>query len=71
MSWNMEGLHVEATYLEDFKVSGVVVESRVRYGGTVCHTIVLDKPLHMRWRQEPAERVIIDHETITRVREAA
>lgn len=71
MNWSLEGMHVEATYLTDFPVSGTVVESRVRYGGTVSHTIVLDKPLQMRWRSEPATRLIIEHESITRVRDRA
>jgi len=43
MSWNREGQKVTARYLEQFLVSGVVVESRVAYGGSVKHLLRLDE----------------------------
>ena len=67
MQWNLEGLKVEGNYMGDFPVSGKVELSRVRYGGEVQHTVVLDKPLEMRWRDEPADRVLLDHKFVTRV----
>ena len=45
MSWNLEGLCIEATYLENFPVEGVVELCRVAYGGKVKHTIVLNEPI--------------------------
>lgn len=65
--WNLEGLCIEAKYLDEFLVSGKVESSRVAYGGKVKHTVVLNEPLVMRWRSEPAERLIVDHETVSRV----
>lgn len=65
--WNLEGLSIEAKYLDEFLVSGKVESSRVAYGGNVKHTVVLNEPLSMRWRSEPAERLIVDHETVSRV----
>ena len=67
MNWNLEGLKVEAVYLGEVPVVGRVEESRVAYGGTIKHTVRLDTPVKMRWRDEPADRLIVDHETVSRV----
>jgi hypothetical protein len=67
--WNLEGMTVTGTYLDDFLVTGKVESSRVAYGGSVKHTVVLDEPLAMRWRKEPATRLILDHEKIIQVRD--
>ena len=45
MAWNKEGQRVVGTYLDHWTVSGLVTESRVRYGGTVQHTVQLDQPV--------------------------
>ena len=45
MSWNLEGMRVTGKYLDQFEFTGTVVESRVKYGGKVSNTIVLDSPL--------------------------
>jgi hypothetical protein len=68
MSWNLEGLSVEATYLESIQVEGVVETSRVAYGGAVKHTIVLQNPITVYGAVR--DRVIIDHNTVTRVKSA-
>lgn len=66
MSWNLEGLYVEANYLEDFPVQGFVETSRVAYGGSVKHTLVLTQPITVYGAVRT--RVIVDHETVTRVK---
>ena len=66
MNWNLEGLCIEATYMEDFAVEGVVELSRVAYGGRVKHTIVLRNPIVIFGTER--DRLIIDHETVTRVK---
>ena len=66
MSWNLEGLKVYATYLDEFAVSGVVELSRVAYGGDVKHTIVLDRPIVVYGAVR--DRVIVDHKSVTRVK---
>jgi hypothetical protein len=65
--WNLEGLRIEGEYLGDTKVIGRVESSRVKYGGGVQHTVVLDQPIMFRWRNELASRLLIDHEHVTRV----
>jgi hypothetical protein len=42
--WNLEGLTVRGTYF-GLPVEGVVTESRVKYGGTVQHTVDLFYPI--------------------------
>ena len=45
MSWNLEGQRVTGKYLGDIAFTGTVTESRVKYGGKVGNTIVLDTPI--------------------------
>ncbi len=42
--WNLEGLTVKGTYF-GLPVEGVVTLSRVKYGGTVQHTVDLFRPI--------------------------
>lgn len=65
MNWNLEGLRVEATYLEEIPVVGRVELSRVAYGGNVCHTVVLDMPITVYGAVR--DRVIVGHGTVERV----
>ena len=53
-------------YMGDHPVSGRVVLSRVKYGGGVQHTVVLDSPL--RLYETVRDRVLLDHENVVRVR---
>jgi len=59
MSWVKDGERIAANYL-GYIVTGVVVDSRVKYGGKVQYTVDLDKPVNMRWRPEPVDRVLVD-----------
>jgi hypothetical protein len=68
-NWNLEGLHVTGNYMGDYPVSGRVVLSRVKYGGGVQHTVVLDSPLYLY--ETVRERVLLDHENVDSVRSAA
>jgi hypothetical protein len=45
-------------YLQAYAVSGLVTESRVKYGGTVQHTVKLDKPMQVFGRT--AEVLLLD-----------
>ncbi len=56
--WNKEGQQVAGMYLNAYAVSGTVTESRVRYGGTVQHTVQLDKPVQVFGRN--AEVLLLD-----------
>lgn len=66
-TWIREGQHVQATYLFDKVVTGTILESRVKYGGKIQHTLKLDQPLELRWRSEPADRLLIEEEQIQEV----
>lgn len=58
MSWNREGQTVAGVYLGAYTVRGVVTESRVRYGGTVQHTVKLDDPIEVFGRS--ADTLLLD-----------
>ena len=45
--WNREGQHITGQYLGSYLVSGTVINSRVKYGGSVCHMIELDRKLSL------------------------
>ena len=56
--WNKEGQRVAGVYLGAYTVSGLVTESRVRYGGSVQHTVKLDEPVEVFGRS--AEVLLLD-----------
>ncbi len=68
MQWNLEGVQVSGTYLDDFPVIGLVVLSRVMYGGDVCHTIQLTNPITVFGAVR--DRVILKHNLVTCVCDA-
>jgi hypothetical protein len=47
MDWILDGKRVMGKYLNEYFFTGVVQESRVKYGGTVSNTIVLDEPIEV------------------------
>jgi hypothetical protein len=57
--WYLDGYKVIANCFGNV-VTGTVESSRVKYGGRVQHTVILDAPLTLRWRSEPVSRVLID-----------
>lgn len=65
MSWNKEGLYVEGTYLNEHFVQGVVLESRVKYGGKVQHRVSLDFPLMLNGNERDV--LLLDDEQLTAV----
>jgi hypothetical protein len=68
-NWDLEGLKVTGMYMGEFPVTGIVVLSRVKYGGGVQHTVVLDEPIQVYSAMR--ERVLLDHENVVRVQSAA
>lgn len=58
MGWNREGQRVSGMYLRTYPVSGLVTESRVKYGGTVQHTVMLDDPIEVFGRS--ADVLLLD-----------
>ena len=63
MSWNKEGQQITAMY-QGQQVTGTVESSRVKYGGKVEHLLILDKPIQLRWRAEPTDRLLIDEDKV-------
>ena len=59
MGWIKDGQAVSAQY-HGHLITGTVESSRVKYGGRVQYTVVLDRPVQLRWRSEPTTRVLVD-----------
>jgi hypothetical protein len=51
--------------MSEFRVSGRVEQSRVRYGGGVSHHVVLDAPVTVYGAVR--DRVILEHELIEQI----
>lgn len=47
MCWDRTDQRIKGTYLEMFEVTGVVQSSRIKYGGRVQHTVLLDSPIEV------------------------
>jgi hypothetical protein len=62
--WDLTGLRIHGHYL-DLDVAGIVESSRVAYGGSIKHTVVLDEPLNVYGTVR--DRVIVNHELIDEV----
>jgi len=45
--WDHTGWRAEGRYLDRFPFKGKIESSRVKHGGKVQHTIVLDSPLQV------------------------
>ena len=63
MNWNKEGEQITALY-QGQQVTGTVESSRVKYGGKVEHLLILEKPIQLRWRAEPTDRLLIDEDKV-------
>lgn len=68
MSWQREGQRIFAEYLGTIPVTGIVESSRVRYGGSVQHTLLLDSPVQV-YGSEWRTRLLIDESQIVSVEE--
>ena len=63
MSWIKDGNTIVANYLGE-QVTGVVQDSRVKYGGRVQYGVRLTRPVNFRWRTEPVVYVLVDDTNI-------
>jgi hypothetical protein len=45
--WDHTGWHCSGKYLNLFPFSGMIESSRVKYGGKVQHTVLLDSPIEV------------------------
>ena len=70
--WNLEGMQVTGTYLDEVEVAGRVTLSRVAYGGSVEHHVKIDNgftAVDGRVRRDAGEVIIVEHKYITGVRD--
>jgi hypothetical protein len=65
MNWNLEGQRVNGLYMGLFPYSGLVESSRVKYGGQVQHTVLVDEPFKIYGAVR--ERILVDVAEINRV----
>ena len=62
MNWDhLEGKRINGLYMGLFPYSGTVVESRVKYGGQVQHTVVVDEPFKVYG--DLRERILVESGT--------
>jgi hypothetical protein len=61
MSWNLTGKRINGLYMGLFPYSGFVEESRVKYGGNVQHTVLVDEPFKVFG--EVRERILVTVES--------
>lgn len=67
-SWIREGQVVKAKYLDSYLVQGEIISSRVKYGGKVQHTLVLDHELSTHGvTRKSNEIILIDESEIIEV----
>jgi len=68
--WNLEGLTVRGVYF-GLPVEGVVTESRVKYGGSVQHTVDLFFPITIFGDErttvllDASEVIHVEYESVT------
>ena len=58
MNWNLEGKRINGLYMGLFPYTGLVEESRVKYGGKVQHTVQVDEPFKVYG--EVRERILVE-----------
>ena len=67
MNWNLEGLRINGLYMGLFPYSGLVLHSRVKFGGEVQHTVLIDEPI--RVYGEDREMILVSKGEVNRILE--
>ena len=65
MQWNLEGKRINGLYMGLFPYSGLVEESRVKYGGQVQHTVLVDEPFKVYGAVR--ERILVSGTEVNRI----
>lgn len=68
MKWDLAGERVNGLYMGLFPYTGLVLESRVKYGGDVQHTVEVDEPFRVYGAVR--DRVLVSITEINRVLDA-
>jgi len=67
MNWNLEGLRINGLYMGLFPYSGLVINSRVKFGGEVQHTVLIDEPI--RVYGEDRDMILVGKSEVNRILE--
>jgi hypothetical protein len=65
MKWDLTGERINGLYMGLFPYTGTVESSRVKYGGDVQHTVVVDEPF--RVYGEVRERILVSVTEVNRI----
>ena len=65
MNWNLEGKRINGLYMGLFPYTGLVEESRVKYGGAVQHTVLVDESFKVFGAVR--ERILVSITEINRI----
>jgi hypothetical protein len=60
MSWDRTGQTIRGVYLDMAPYMGRIVDSRVKYGGTVQHTVELFSPIRVLNDQQMRTRILVN-----------
>ena len=63
MGWNKDGSTIRAEYC-GVAFDGVVLESRVKYGGKAQYKVAASCPIYLPFSDTPREIVLIDDEDV-------
>ena len=65
MKWDLTGERINGLYMGLFPYTGTVESSRVKYGGEVQHTVVVDEPFKVYGAVR--ERILVSVTEINRI----
>ena len=65
MKWDLTGERINGLYMGLFPYTGTVESSRVKYGGGVQHTVVVDEPFKVYG--EVRERILVSVTEVNRI----
>ena len=63
MGWNKEGSTIKAAYCGVI-FSGVVLESRVKYGGKVQYKVAAAESIYLPFSDTPRDIVLVDEDDV-------
>jgi hypothetical protein len=65
MKWDLTGERINGLYMGLFPYTGTVESSRVKYGGEVQHTVLVDEPFKVYG--EVRERILVQGLEVNRI----
>jgi hypothetical protein len=65
MKWDLTGERINGLYMGLFPYTGTVESSRVKYGGEVQHTVIVDEPFKVYG--DVRDRILVSITEINRI----